>query len=97
MTLNQEPNKDFQTTLSEEEKNILDDLPDQAVESFFLMKPSRNVGIEKLTLNWISNEGVSRHTFEGESFYEAFDYLEYLMVNGYRPIVDSYMKEKVSE
>ena len=79
-----------ESSLSEDQKATLDDMPDSAVEYIFSLSPSTIVKTETMQFRRINESGVTLIEFSNDQIFEAIDYLEYLMVNGYRPFIANY-------
>lgn len=88
--MSNQPVEDYQTSLTEEEKEILDDAPPKVVATLidycnhFGQMPTFSIRKEeKLT-------GESTFVeFTGVSAVNAMDYLRYLIRNGYKEIADA--------
>ena len=81
--------EDYQTTLTEEQKNILDDAPPKVVGHLLEhVKKYGNMPMFRLKVT----DKVTGHTkgfieFEGPASVNAIDYLKYLIRNGYKHVV----------
>lgn len=79
-----------ESSLTEDQKATLDDMPDSAVEYIFSLSPSTIVKTETMQFRRVTESGVTLIEFSNDQIFEAIDYLEYLMVNGYRTPVPNY-------
>lgn len=79
-----------ESSLTEDQKATLDDMPDSAVEYIFSLSPSTIVKTETMQFRRVTEFGVSLIEFSNDQIFEAIDYLEYLMMNDYRKPVPNF-------
>lgn len=88
--MSKKPTEDYQTSLTEEQKAILDDAPPKVV-SHLIEYCEQNGQMEFFNLrktNKITGD-TSFEEFRGVSAVNAMDYLRYLIRNGYKKLADA--------
>lgn len=82
--------EDYQTSLTEEQKLILDDAPTQVVQHLF--EYTERNGIPRF-INLRKRDKLSDRTefvrFTGADAVNAIDYLKFLVRNGYKNLADA--------
>lgn len=88
--MSQKKIEDYQTSLTEEQKNILDDAPAQVVQHLFdYIAENGQMAFFNLRKRDKLTNRTEFERFEGPAAVNGIDYLRFLVRNGYKDLYDA--------